>query len=160
MNRILSKKAETLIELMIALAILSIVLISTLKIVAGARLTLDSAKNRSQAVSLAREWLEMTRYLRDYNWMNYWSNRRLCWNFSADNQKWIIADWTIDWSWLLDDECLEAIPPWAWYANHTLYWWYIPYHNINNSSYSWKFYLSQNWWLITSSWDKKNDWAI
>jgi len=40
---------------MIALAILSIVLISTLKIVAGARLTLDSAKNRSQAVSLARE---------------------------------------------------------------------------------------------------------
>lgn len=156
MNRIFFKKrAETLIELMIALAILSIVLITSLRIVAGARLTLDSAKSRSEAVSLAREWLEMTRYLRDYNWMTYWSVRRICWNFAADNQKLATPDWVID---LLDDQCEEVFGS-VWYANHTLNWWYIPYHNINSTG-SWKFYLSASWWSIDVSWAKKDEWSI
>jgi hypothetical protein len=50
-----NKRAETLFEVTIAVAILSLVLISAIKIHANAKLSIETARDRAQAVSLARE---------------------------------------------------------------------------------------------------------
>ena len=154
MIKLKNKSAETLIEIMIALAILSLVLISTMRVVANSKQILSSAKNREQAISLAREWLELVRYTRDYNWMNYKSKRRICWNFFADNSDdtWIVEPATGD------DDCLDT---WDWYAHHLLYGPYIPLHNLNSPDYSWKFFLTTFGLTdLDDTWKLKDNWAI
>ena len=41
--------------------------------------------DRIQAINLAREGMEAVRYIRDYNWLYYGNDRRICWNHLEDN---------------------------------------------------------------------------
>lgn len=134
------KKAELLAEVMIAVWILSFVIISSLKIFASAKMSLQSLQLRTQAISLSREWLEIVRYIRDLNWIKYSSQRRICWNFDSDNQSGLFPDWFVDSE---DKTCLpNTINPSI--ANYTLSWTYIALQNldINNEWEVWRYFLS------------------
>ena len=143
--KIKNPRAETLMEVVIAVALLSFILITTLKIVWNARQSLDSAKNRAQAVSIAREWLEIARYSRDANWITYSNNIRQCWNFHRDNT----PDWIINFN---DDTC----EPWPGgvFPEHPLQWSYIPLQNIDDDTTT-RFFLSTLTWadILDDTWN-------
>ena len=161
-----NRKWESLIEIMIAIVILTIVLISMSKILWNSKITAKSSEKRIEAVSLAKEWLEIFRYYRKYNYMKYSDKKRICWNFLEDN-------WDdpsdayphIWWDWILnasDDNCLENIQVWKdWSANHILLddKYYVPLQNLSNENF-WRFFLTTKWQDLNSSWDKKDDWQI
>lgn len=148
-----NKKAESLVELTIAVSILSLVLISMMNVLSNAKVSSEWSEKRVQATSLAREWLEMFRYIRELNYMKHSDKKRICWNFLADNQKWWTEDWKINWD---DDFCSEN---WASSANYIFKDnnYYIPLQNLSDQS-NWRYFL--HWDSITSSaWDlKKNNW--
>jgi len=162
----LNKKWESLIEIMIAVVILTIVLISMSKILWNSKITAQSSEKRIEAVSLAKEWLEIFRYYRKYNYMQYSDKKRICWNFLEDNwnnisdaRPHIWADWVLT---ISDKKCEESSEVWKeWSANHILIddKIYIPAQNISDENY-WRFYLTSMWKDLVSSWNKKNDWQI
>ena len=149
-----NNKAETLVEVVSAIAILVFVLIWTSKMMWNARLTLNSANDRAMAVSLAREWLEMARYIRDQNWINYSTDKRLCWNFLSDNQRWNTPDGNVTINIANDDSCQEWLETGS--ANYIMSWSYLPLTNLGNESW-WNFFLSTKWVDIENEWAKK-DW--
>lgn len=153
---ILGKKWETLVEVIIALLILSIVLISTFRIMWNSKLSVDTARDRSQAVSIARDWIESVRYIRDFNWIKYSKDKRICWNFLADNQAWWVTDWVINFSWW-DSDCSESMI-WSnkWSANFIFSWSYLLLQNLSDESYS-RFFLSTRWENLDSIWSKKDN---
>lgn len=158
-----NKKWETLIEIMIAVVILTIVLISMSKVLWSSKITADSSEKRIEAVALAKEWLEIFRYFRKENYMKYSDKKRICWNFVTDNE-W--ADNSSDkytWDWTLDsddDECKES-STYTWSAIYYLQddSLYLPLQNIKDEDY-WRFYLSDLWRDLRTDWNKKDDWQI
>lgn len=153
------RKWETLVEVTIALVILSIILITTIKIIWNSKLSVNTSRDRSQAVSIAREWLETVRYIRDLNWIKYSKDKRICWNFLADNQAWWTPDWMIDFTWW-DVNCSEsAIWNNKWSANFIFSWSYLLLQNIWDESYS-RFFVSTKWEDLDQIWSKKDNWEI
>ena len=165
----LNKKWESLIEIMIAVVILTIVLISMSKILWNAKITSQSSEKRIEAVALAKEWLEIFRYYRKNNYMQYSDKKRICWNFLADNYweksssnyeypySW--SDWKLDWD---DTWCEESDESWKeWSANYILAddKIFIPSQNLSDKNY-WRFFLTTKWQDLNTIWDKKDDWQI
>lgn len=166
-----NKKWETLIEIMIAIVILSTVLIAVSNVLWNSKITAKSSEQRIEAVALAKEGLEIFRYVRKENYMQYSDKKRICWNFVIDND-WSTNpalrnywNWTLeaDWSWWDDDkECEEnSNSSKAWSANYIFEDWkmYLPLQNLSDSSY-WRFFLSSKWQDLNEIWVKKDDWDV
>ena len=158
-----NKKWESLIEIMIAVVILTIVLISVSKILWNSKITAQSSEKRMEAVSLAKEWLEIFRYYRKNNYMQYSDKKRICWNSLWDNWDWSV-DYPYSWSdWKLDsnDSLCEESSTWTWSAKYILADGeiYIPSQNIADEDYP-RFFLTTLWQDLTEIWNKKNDWKI
>jgi len=147
-----NKKAETLVEITLSVAILALVLIWMLKVLWNARISSEWAEKRIQAVSLAREWLEMFRYIRELNYMKYPDKKRICWNFLKDNQWWWLWDWLLD---LNDDLCLEDWVTWS--ANHIFEndRYYMPLQNLDNESL-WRYFLDWNS-ILDANWETRKN---
>ena len=157
-----NKKAETLVELTIAILILAVVLIWAMKVLWNSQINANWTEKRIQAVSFAREGIEIMKYVRKLNYMKYSNNKRVCWNFLADNWNsniyphWL-ANWIIDWS---DLKCQESLLE-IWSANFSFSNWnyYVPVQNISDET-SWRFFLSTFWQDLTTAWSKQNNWAL
>jgi len=159
-----NKKWESLIEIMIAVVVLTIVLISMSKILWNAKITAQSSEKRIEAVALAKEWLEIFRYYRKDNYMKYSDKKRICWNFVQDNNSAVnpVVN-PFNWDWILDsnDSGCEESTTFTWSAKYYLQdnSFYIPIQNIKDETY-WRFYLSDLWRNLTTDWNKKNNWKI
>jgi len=76
-------RGDTLLEVVIAMVLLSSILISTFTILNRAIATNLNVKNRIIALNIGREGFEAVRNLRDTNWLKYSGDRR---------QKWLCRD--------------------------------------------------------------------
>jgi len=162
----LNKKGESLIEIMIAVVILTIVLISMTKILWNSKIVAKSSENRIEAVALAKEWLEIFRYYRKNNYMQYSDKKRICWNFLNDNWDDVAAsydyphskaDWKLDSN---DAEC-DVSSTASWSANYILQDndLYIPVQNLSDKNY-WRWYLTTLWINLNNLWAKRKDWDL
>lgn len=80
-KKILKKaRGESLVEVVAALAIVSIVLIGAYSALSNAMRSNVSTSNRIVALNLAREGLEGVRNVRDTNWLVYFGSRRDNWD--------------------------------------------------------------------------------
>lgn len=70
---------ETILEVVIAIGILSLVLFSAFGLIAQSIATHTNIKNRVTAIDLAREGLEIVRNVRDTNWIKYSGDKRTQW---------------------------------------------------------------------------------
>lgn len=73
------QRGESLVEVMTAIAILSIVLFSAFTMLGTAMSTHRNIKNRVKAIDFAREGIELVRNLRDTNWLRYSGSMRTNW---------------------------------------------------------------------------------
>jgi type II secretory pathway pseudopilin PulG len=73
------KRGDTILEVVIATAILSTVMIATFNILQRAIDTNLNVKNRVIALNIAREGVEAVRNIRDTNWLKYSGDRRKKW---------------------------------------------------------------------------------
>ena len=153
------KKWETLIEITIAVATLTSILISMSKLLWNSKLSAKSSEKRMEAVALAKEWLEMFRYYREYNYMAFSDKKRICWNFLFDNWDWdnSYVDWVIDDN---DSSCEESSTN-TWSANYIIEdnKMYIPVQNLSDKNY-WRFFLTTKWKNLSDIWKKKDNWNI
>lgn len=152
-----NKKAESLVELVMAIWILALVLIWIMKVLWNAKISAEWAEKRMQAVSLAREWIEMFRYVRELNYMRYSDKKRICWNFLADNQSGWAWDWMLNWS---DTICNESWTS-SWSANYIFQddHYYIPLQNMIDESTA-RYFL--HWTPVTTTdWNTRmSTWAF
>lgn len=72
-------RGDTILEVVIATAILSTVMIATFSILQRAVDTNLNVKNRVIALNIAREGVEAVRNIRDTNWLKYSGDRRKKW---------------------------------------------------------------------------------
>ena len=72
-------RGDTILEVVVAMVILSSILISTFSILNRALETNIDVKNRIIALNIAREGFEGVRNLRDTNWLKYSGDRRAKW---------------------------------------------------------------------------------
>lgn len=76
-------KGETILEVLVAVVMLSSILISAFTILNRAISTNVNVKNRVIALNIAREGIEAVRNVRDTNWLKYSGDKRekwLCWD--------------------------------------------------------------------------------
>lgn len=73
------QRGDTILEVVIATAILSTVMVATFDILQRAVDTNLNIKNRVIALNIAREGIEATRNIRDTNWLKYSGDRRGKW---------------------------------------------------------------------------------
>lgn len=76
---VLKHRGDTILEVVIATAILSSIMIATFNILQRAIDTNLNVKNRVIALNIAREGLEAVRNVRDTNWLKYSGERRSKW---------------------------------------------------------------------------------
>jgi Tfp pilus assembly protein PilV len=74
------KRAETLLEVMIALVVLTLGSISATSLILSAINANIYNKDALMALNLAQEGIEYMRNLRDTNWIRFSANRQGCWN--------------------------------------------------------------------------------
>lgn len=79
-----SKRAETLLEVMVALVVLTLGSISATTLVLAAINANIYNKDALMALNLAQEGIEYMRNLRDTNWIKFSANRQGCWNVQPD----------------------------------------------------------------------------
>ena len=70
---------ETLLELVIAITILTMVLASAFSVLIQASATNENSIKRVGALNIAREGIEAVRNIRDTNWLKYSGDRRAKW---------------------------------------------------------------------------------
>lgn len=75
-------RGTTLVEIMIALMVLSLGLVMVISSFTASVRLQGNAANRLIALNLAREGLEAMRNIRDTNWLVNSGNKRECWNYS------------------------------------------------------------------------------
>lgn len=75
----MKKSGETLLEIMIALGIAAVVLISVFSMLSITISTNVNVENRIIALNLAREGIEVVRNVRDTNWLRFSGSRRENW---------------------------------------------------------------------------------
>ncbi|MCD5382506.1 type II secretion system GspH family protein [Candidatus Gracilibacteria bacterium] len=163
-----NKKGETLIEIMIAIVILSTVLIAVSNVLGNSKITAKSSEQRIEAVALAKEGLEIFRYVRKENYMQYSDKKRICWNFVIDNdgstnpalRNYGNGTLEADGSGGDDDkECEEnSDSSKAGSANYIFEdgKMYLPLQNLSDSSYG-RFFLSSKGQDLNEIWVKKDD---
>lgn len=72
-------RGESLLEVVIAITILTMVLSSAFGVLIQASATNGNSVNRVVALNLAREGIESVRNIRDTNWLKYSGDRRVKW---------------------------------------------------------------------------------
>lgn len=73
------QRAETIIEILTAITVITLVITSTYSVLLRASKTNTAIKNRVIALNIAREGLEGVRNIRDTNWLRYSGDRRGKW---------------------------------------------------------------------------------
>lgn len=74
------KRAETLLEVMVALVVMTIGSVSAATLILAAINANIYNKDALMALNLAQEGIEYMRNLRDTNWIRFSANRQGCWN--------------------------------------------------------------------------------
>lgn len=98
MNFLKHKNGESIIEVTLASMIILVAIMTAFKILTLAFAQKNMTESRMIGIHLAREGMEAVHYIRDYNWLYYGSNQRICWNYLQDNND----DGTLN-----DTECTE-----------------------------------------------------
>jgi len=84
------KKGESIIEVLIAIIILTVVMTAAFKVLINTSRTNVDVKNRIIALNIAREGIEAVRNIRDTNWFKYAGNtdtKWLCYDTITDKDK-------------------------------------------------------------------------
>lgn len=80
LSRLTSRKGETVVEILVAVMLLVVGALSSVRLLGLANINTQLTKERVIATNLAREGLEAVRTIRDTNWLRFKGERRLCWN--------------------------------------------------------------------------------
>ncbi len=78
------KRAETLLEVMVALVVMTIGSVSATTLILAAINANIYNKDALMALNLAQEGIEYMRNLRDTNWIRFSANRQGCWNIRPE----------------------------------------------------------------------------
>ncbi len=78
------KKGGILVEVLVSLVVFTLGVTGSLSLLLAAVKANSINRNRTIAINLAREGIEVVRNIRDTNWMIYSSHLRECWNYSPD----------------------------------------------------------------------------
>lgn len=135
MTNRLSPIGETIIEIMLTMVIILLAVTAAFQLVTMAFLQNALTENKIIATNLAREGMEAIRYIRDYNWLYYGSQPRVCWNHLQDNN----SDGEIT---VADAECAESGT--NGFAVHQ-----IGTDNISTTSMEYALKQSGTHWFIT-----------
>ena len=87
MKNLLNRNGESLLEVMMAIAVIFLAIISAFKVLSMSFVQKEMTEARMIGINLAREGIEAVHYMRDYNWLYYGSNQRICWNHLEDNDE-------------------------------------------------------------------------
>ena len=97
------KKGESIVEVLVAIMILSIVMTAAFKILVNTTSSNVDVKNRIIALNIAREGIEAVRNVRDTNWFKYAGNTDTKWlchdTLSDKNKCWgtvLLSDLLVD----------------------------------------------------------------
>lgn len=82
-----TKKAVTLVEAVVTMTILALWLIGVYKVYTNSIRFLDGVAAKTQAIQIAREWIEAVENIRDTNWILFPSNTENCWNVLDYNKE-------------------------------------------------------------------------
>jgi len=84
------QKAFTLVEVLVAISVLIIGILSGLLLVTRALYNVAIVKDRLTASFLAQEGIELTRQIRDSNFLRILNGESIDWNYGLDNGSYII----------------------------------------------------------------------
>jgi len=85
----MKSKGQSLIEVLVALGVVSLLLVSLLTIVSTSIKNSRIAKDRTLAVELAQEGMELMRAYRDFSWSEF--------SDKASGTNWLLVDdWTVE----------------------------------------------------------------
>lgn len=79
-KHIISRRGETLVEVLIALSLLVVGAMGALGLLNVAAIHNQLSSERVIATNLAREGIEAVHNIRDTNWLRFAGERRICWN--------------------------------------------------------------------------------
>jgi len=79
MSKLFKKSGETIVEVMGAILIITISLVSVFTLLGNAIIVGENIENKVTALNLAREGLEIVRNQRDTNWLQFAGSRRTNW---------------------------------------------------------------------------------
>ncbi len=135
----LRKNGSTLFEVVIMMAILSLVLASFFSVIGEWAQTEKNLENHVNALAFSREWIEWILNIRNTNWLRFASNRSNCWDTlnydmncvagsyqSIQNGNYQI--WNENWLWKLTQKS-----PWD-------------KNNIQASFDQYRIYKNEKWW--------------
>lgn len=84
MCRIKTKNAgESIVEVMVAMAVSSLLIMGAIELIGRSYTIVGETNKRIEAMTLAREGVEVVRNLRDTNWLKYSGDRRKNWMKSS-----------------------------------------------------------------------------
>ena len=119
-----SKKAFTLIEMLIAISVFAIGILAVLRVLTGNISVLDRTNIKLQATVLAKEWIELLYNVRDSN-----LEKNLSWNCVLNRE---VYDWTLEYLNNYNDDPESSICT-----------WYFSVDTILKLSFDEKYYLYQ-----------------
>lgn len=141
----ISKKWTSIIESIVLMLIITIWVVWVLNIFSNSQKLSVNSKNRLEAISIAREWIEWITNMRDTNWILFQANLDDCWNtlnYNAD----CITLWNTaisSWSYILYKNTDDR-----WYLSGITVWW-----DYSSWSYRTAFEVKlDNNWFYTQSW--------
>jgi len=76
-----------MIEVLVALTILIVGVVASMRLIGAASITNQLSKERVIATNLAREGIEAVRSIRDTNWLRSAGERRRCWNNASSTSQ-------------------------------------------------------------------------
>lgn len=78
MGRLKNENGQSLIEVLVALAVMVIVILALVRVTTVSIRNATFAKNRALATKYAQEWIEETRKSRDNNSVSFFNDTNLC----------------------------------------------------------------------------------
>lgn len=153
----MSKKWNSIIEVVVVIVILTIWIIWTYSILNSSMILSTSTENKIKAINIAREWIEAVTNIRDTNWIKFSSDYKDCWFTKAYDINCI--SWTnttySSWSYTLNQSwslwylswVLAPIPAyWSWYIKDFLVYFDSNWLITQTGSYT------QNCSSLTNTW--------
>ena len=145
---IFNKKATSVVEAMVVLLIIVSWVVWMYQVFWNSKKLSDSTANKIQAISMAREWIEAMKNIRDTNWLLFSSDTTNCWNVDNYNSHCV---WDNGTSYDIKKNSYKIFQK----ADNR---WYLSKKNTSETSFSksayrdeMKVWLDSNW-FFTQTW--------
>lgn len=139
----------SIIEAIVAMMIIVIWIVWVYTIYDKSMKFSNAIENRIIAISIAREWIEVTQNIRDTNWIIFWADTRNCWNTYNYNVNCVASNAVSNkiWSWnytiYKDTDNRWKYQTWATLWNYSNPAYRSAYRVLLDTDWLY----SQSWWI-------------